>query len=326
VSVGGLAVPVAGGTLAAWRLGAGEAGGVDADWDDAPDAAAPADIPDGPAPGPDPVIAIHGITATSRSWLAVARALDGRAELVAPDLRGRGASRAVGPPFGLDAHAADIVALLDHLGLARAVIAGHSLGAFVACRLAVSHPERVARLVLVDGGLPLPGAAEVTDPEAAIAQSLGPVVERLHTEYRDRETYRAWWAAHPAFAGSDVDPALLDAYADYDACGEPPRLRSSVVADVVPADGREVLLAADAAALDAEAVHLHAPRGFFDDPHPLQPADEVAAWARSDPRRRAVAVPGVNHYTIVMGERGARVVADEILAALAPDDGGPALA
>ena len=315
--VAGLEVPVAGGTLAAWRLGAGGAGGADLDWLDAPEPA---------GAGADPVIAIHGITATSRSWLAVAEALDGRAELVAPDLRGRGASRAVGPPFGLDTHADDVVALLDRLGLARAVIAGHSLGAFVACRLAVTHPERVSRLVLVDGGLPLPGAAEVTDPEAAIAASLGPVVARLDTEYPDRAAYRAWWAAHPAFASSDVDPALLDAYADYDICGEPPRLRSSVVPGVVPADGRDVLLAADAARLDAAAVLLHAPRGFFDDPHPLQLAGEVEAWARSDPRRRAVAVPEVNHYTIVMGARGARVVADEIAAALAPHDDGPALA
>ena len=48
---------------------------------------------DGPA-----VLAIHGITSTSRTWLAVGRALGGRATLIAPDLRGRGRSNTLPPP------------------------------------------------------------------------------------------------------------------------------------------------------------------------------------------------------------------------------------
>ena len=119
-------IAVEGGRLATCRLGA------------AADAAAPL------------VLALHGITSTSRSWLATARALGDRATLAAVDLRGRGQSVALPPHVGLDAHVRDMVAVLDAAGLERAVVAGHSLGAYIAARLAIRHPDRVAQLVLVD--------------------------------------------------------------------------------------------------------------------------------------------------------------------------------
>jgi len=288
VRIEGIEVAVPDGRLAAWRIGD-----------------APPDAPD--------VVAIHGITSTSRAWLAVAEALGDRAALIAPDLRGRGASAPVGPPFGIDVHARDVRSLLDHLGLERPVIAGHSLGAYVACRFAVLHPERVASLVLVDGGLPIPGLSPGADP----ATLLGPVLARLRMEFPDRDAYRAWWAAHPAFGDGDVDPEMLHAYADYDLCGEVPRLRSSVRPELVPVDGDDVMRARDAAELACEAVALHAPRGLNGEPPPMQPAEVVAAWVAGAPkRRRAVAVSDCNHYTIAMGRPGAAAVAGEIAAAV----------
>jgi pimeloyl-ACP methyl ester carboxylesterase len=301
-AIEGIEVPVAGGTLAAWRMGG-----------------AGADAPT--------VVAIHGITATSRSWLAVAAALGGRAAVIAPDLRGRAASRPLGPPYGLDAHAADVLALLDALGLRAPVIAGHSLGAYIACRFAVTHPDRVARLVLVDGGLPIPGSEHVTDPEAYVEEFLGPAVARLHLEFPDGGAYRDWWAAHPAFADSDIAEDVLDAYAGYDLGGEAPRLRSSVNPDVVGPDGGDLMGVADADTMDAAAVLLHGPFGLDGAPPPMQPTDLVRAWvARRPDRRRAVEVPGGNHYSIVLGVAGARVVAEEIEAALASEGTSPALA
>jgi len=288
VRIEGIEVPVDDGTLAAWRLG------------DAPD-------------GAPEVVAIHGITSTSRAWLAIAGALGTRAALIAPDLRGRGASAPVGPPFGIDVHVRDVLGLLDRLGLQRPVLAGHSLGAYIACRVAALHPDRVASLVLVDGGLPIPGLPPGADP----ATLLGPVVARLQAEFPDRETYREWWFAHPAFGDGDVDPQLLRDYADYDLCGDPPRMRSSVRPAVVQVDGADVLTARDAEALARPAVQLHAPRGLDGKPPPMQPPEVVAAWVAGAPdRRRAVAVPDCNHYTIAMGGRGASVVAEEIAAAL----------
>jgi pimeloyl-ACP methyl ester carboxylesterase len=284
-AAGGVAVP--GGTLATYRLGA-------------------------PRPDAPLVLAIHGITSTSRSWLATARCLDDRAALIAVDLRGRGASSALPGPVGLDVHARDMLAVLDAAGLQRAVVVGHSLGAYIAARLAVQHAERVAHLVLVDGGLTIPGTEDV-EPAQFVQDFLGPTFERLQMTFESLAAYQAWWAAHPAVAHADVSRADLDAYAAHDLVGEPPRMRSSISPAVVRDDGLDLFGEPDAARLIVPAVFLCAPRGMVDDPHPMQPLGEVEAWAAGEPqRRRATLVPDTNHYTIAWGAHGARAVADAI--------------
>ncbi|MBW3588670.1 MAG: alpha/beta hydrolase [Actinobacteria bacterium] len=71
--------------------------------------------------------------------------------VIAPDLRGRGASRPAAKveDHAFDAHAADILAILDRLDISRAVIAGSSFGAAVAVAFALRHLERVRALILI---------------------------------------------------------------------------------------------------------------------------------------------------------------------------------
>src|SRR5688500_2646430 len=78
------------------------------------------------------VVAIHGITANAWSWAAVASQLDGVVCLVAIDLRGRGTSSDAPPPYGIRQHADDVASLIRQLDTGRVVVAGHSMGAFVA--------------------------------------------------------------------------------------------------------------------------------------------------------------------------------------------------
>ena len=297
-----LDVPVQGGTLATFRLG------------DAPDGAAP-------------VVAIHGITANSREWLAVARALEGRAALLAPDLRGRAASNRLPAPYGMGAYARDTLAVLDHLGLERAVLVGHSLGAYAVARFAADHPERVRAVLLVDGGLTAP-VPEGVDPQAIAAAVLGPALARLRLTFDTPEAYHDWWRAHPAFANAaDVVAQDLIDYADHDLVGEPPELRSSVGEDVVRSDAGELLeMGQPALALEVPAELLCAERGMVDDPNPIQPPALARAWADAAPNlRRTARVPGVNHYTLVMGAAGASAVAHAIVRALQSPAGGPVL-
>lgn len=263
------------------------------------------------------VLAIHGITSSSRTWLPAARALGDRAALVAVDLRGRADSRDLPPPFGLDAHLRDMVAVLDQLGLERPAVAGHSLGAYIAARLGRAHPERVQSLVLVDGGLTIPGSREA-DPEEFMDAFLAATLARFTMTFADLDAYVAWWEAHPALAGADIAPADLREYAAHDLVGEPPELRASINPQVVRDDGLDLVGEPDANRLTRPAVLLCAARGMVDDPHPMQPLELVEAWAADDPgRRRAVPVPGVNHYTIVLGATGARTVAAAIAEATA---------
>lgn len=284
-------IPVNGGTLASYRLG-------------------PED------PTLPVVLAVHGITSNSRIWIGVAQALDGQAALAAVDLRGRAASRELGPPFGIAAHVQDLIAVLDGLSSERVVVVGHSLGAYVAAALSVSHPDRVRSLVLVDGGLTIPAARDA-EPGPFLESFLGPTLARLDMTFPDLGAYLKWWQQHPAIAGGDIEPELLAAYAEHDLTGEPPELRSSVSPEAVRQDGAEVLTAGQAEELTVPAVLLCAPRGLVDEPNPMQPLEVVQAWADADPPlRRSIQVPDVNHYTIVMGSRGASAVACEIGLAL----------
>lgn len=260
-------------------------------------------------------VAVHGITASGMSWQAVARHMPADWTLAAPDLRGRGHSRDLPGPYGLDKHARDVVAVLRHFG-GRPVLAGHSMGAYIALLARDAHPELVRRLVLIDGGLPLP-VPEGTDLDAVLDATLGPAIARLGQTFPSTEAYLDFWRAHPALA--DHWTADIEAYVRYDLMGEPARLRSRAVGDAVRTDGRDVLAEkpfADALRrLTRPTPLLTAPAGMFGAPPPLLPPEVVAAWSERVPALRPQSVPGVNHYTIMFDKEGAAAVSQAIRAA-----------
>jgi lipase len=260
-------------------------------------------------------VAVHGLSASAMSWQAVARHMPPDWTLAAPDLRGRGHSRDLPGPYGLDRHARDVAAVLRHFG-GRPVLAGHSMGAFVALLARDAHPELVRRLVLVDGGLPLP-VPDGADLDAVLDATLGPAIARLGQSFADTEAYLEFWRGHPALAGHWTPD--VEAYIRYDLVGEPGQLRSRAVEDAVRADGREVL--AEKPFVDAlgrltkPTPLLTAPDGMFGQPPGLLPAGLVAAWAERVPALRPQMVPEVNHYTIMFEREAAAVVSQTIRAA-----------
>ncbi|MFE6237151.1 alpha/beta fold hydrolase [Cellulosimicrobium sp. NPDC057862] len=281
------------------------------------------------------VLAVHGITASHRAWPAVVAALPG-VRVVAPDLRGRGRSNTLPGPFGMGAHADDLATVLDALGIDRVVALGHSMGAFVSVVLAHRHPGRVSRLVLVDGGIPLPppvGLPPDADHDQVLRALLGPAVERLERTFADREEYRGFWRAHPAFASAWDEPwgDVVAGYVDYDLVGEAPALRPASSGAAVSADSLELYEGgplADALAgdhpLDVPLVLLRAPRGLLDEPEALYSPGHLAAWRARLPGLRTRDVAGINHYTIIMSPPGVEAVAGETLQALAAvTSGGP---
>jgi lipase len=263
--------------------------------------------------GPRLAVAVHGITASAMQWSAVARLLGPGWTLVAPDLRGRGAAAGLPAGSGLHGHAQDVCALLRARGPDRAVLVGHSMGAYVALLAAVAEPDLFDRVVLVDGGLPLPAPPAGTDVDAVLAATLGPAIARLSATFASEQDYLDFFRAHPALAADWNDDVA--AYVRYDLTGEPGALRSRVVGEAVRTDGRDVLERAGefGAAWDAltvPAVLLRAPLGLMGQPPGMLGEDAVADARRRRPDIPVETLDGANHYTIVFADRFAARVAE----------------
>jgi pimeloyl-ACP methyl ester carboxylesterase len=121
----------------------------------------------GQASGVGPaIVLLHGLTATRRYVVMGSRTLEREGHrVVSYDARGHGRSTAAPEPgaYGYDRLARDLEAVLNALGLERAILAGASMGAHTALRFALRHPERVAALGLItpsyDPDLPLGASA-----------------------------------------------------------------------------------------------------------------------------------------------------------------------
>ncbi|MEV6968291.1 alpha/beta hydrolase [Hamadaea sp. NPDC051192] len=262
--------------------------------------------------GDNVVVAAHGITASAMSFAAVARALPAGWSLLAVDLRGRGGSDHAPGPFGIDQHAADLAVVASHFGTPM-VLAGQSLGAYAALRAAVRTPELFTRLVLVDGGLPLPVPVGV-DPDAVLEATVGPAIARLKTTYPSEQAYLEFFQQHPALSAAWNDD--LTAYVRYDAVGEPGAIRSRVNPEAVYTDGRDLVVHAasfgdDLAALTIPATLLYAPRGMFGQEPGLLPQPVVDHWTAATSLTSQL-IPDCNHYTILTDPKPAETIARAI--------------
>ncbi|MGL4240919.1 MAG: alpha/beta fold hydrolase [Beijerinckiaceae bacterium] len=102
-----------------------------------------------------PLILIHGFPQTHVMWHRVAPLLAAHFNIICMDLRGYGwssapASEADHSTYSKRAMGEDVLAVLDHFGHARAMVAGHDRGGRVAYRLALDHPGRISRLAVID--------------------------------------------------------------------------------------------------------------------------------------------------------------------------------
>lgn len=262
------------------------------------------------------VLAIHGITATHMSWPYVARELQDEAQVIAPDLRGRGGSRGLPGPYGMKAHADDCIAILDHLGVDKAVVLGHSMGGFVAAVMALHYPDRVSDLILMDGGIALGELPPDVDVEQMLKLMLGPATERLSMTFESLDSYYDFWRVHPSVQDEGAWNEVFEAYLAYDLMGEAPELHSKTLAEAVFADGRDTFTSEDLKRFlgdyDAPVTFIRAPRGILNESPGLYSNDFVKQLTAEHANVRDVLIEDVNHYTLSTSERGAKLVAEEV--------------
>ena len=100
-----------------------------------------------------PVIALHGL-ASSCHWYDLAAPLLRRDfRIIAPDQRGHGKTTQAPSGYDWETLSMDVAGLMDRLGIEQAAVLGHSWGGHVASAAAARHPERLNRLVMIDGGI-----------------------------------------------------------------------------------------------------------------------------------------------------------------------------
>ena len=263
------------------------------------------------------VIAAHGITANGLAWAPVAEALP-EVDFAAPDLRGRGRSRDVGGPYSIAAHADDLVRTLDHLGVERATVLGHSMGGWLAATATVRHPDRFSGVVLADGGLGFP-LREGTDLDQLLDGLLGPAMTKLRTVYASREEFLAPWRTHPSFQDGGYTPEV-EAYLLRDIIGAEPEIRSSCILEAVRDDAADQLQNPEVVGaihhLPKPATFLFAERGLLNEPVGLYSPEAVSAAKLADAGVDVRFVPGTNHYSLLLGNRGVAAVAEAVRALL----------
>jgi pimeloyl-ACP methyl ester carboxylesterase len=134
--------------------------------------------------GEKTILCIHGVTANCISWDMMARILTPEYTVIAVDLRGRGQSDKPDKGYSPEQHARDIRCIMDDLDLEKTIVMGHSLGAMVSLIFSTRYPERVEKLILMDGGANLTG--EHFD---RVAVAIKPAFDRLTETFDSVESY-----------------------------------------------------------------------------------------------------------------------------------------
>ena len=134
--------------------------------------------------GRPPLVLLHGFLGSSRNWQTAGAGLAAGFHVFAVDLRNHGRSPH-DPEMSFPALVADVLAWLDHHGVARASFLGHSLGGKVAMRLACRHPARVEQLIVVDiAPKEYPGMAQRAELAAMNELRLDALHSRAEAELR----------------------------------------------------------------------------------------------------------------------------------------------
>jgi pimeloyl-ACP methyl ester carboxylesterase len=158
----------------------------------------------------EPVILLHGGLANSNYWGHQVRALAGRYRVIVMDSRGHGRSSRDAKPYGYDLMAADAIALMDYLKIAKAAIVGWSDGAIIGLDIAMHHPERVSRLFAFAANSDPSGVANIAKSEVFNAY-----IARAGEEYKQLsptpDEYQAFvaeiakmWKTQPRWKKADL--------------------------------------------------------------------------------------------------------------------------
>jgi len=241
------------------------------------------------------VLCVHGISASCRCWDNVAEALIPQHEVLAMDLRGRGLSEKPASGYSISHHCRDIEALLKHQDINQVIILGHSLGALIGLELAARFPEKVKRLILVDGGGQL-----TKEQREKVFAGIQPTLDRLGKIFPSKEAYLDLMKSNPL-----LQPwtSMLETYYLYELEEADGGVRSRVKAEHIKEEA-ENLTGYDVTGfysrIKCPVLILRAPEGMTTPDNILLPEKALEKMLREIFNVKYVDIPGTNHYSIVM--------------------------
>jgi pimeloyl-ACP methyl ester carboxylesterase len=240
------------------------------------------------------ILCIHGLTANCRFWDCLANALSPHHRVIAMDLRGRGLSDKPSTGYSIDSHCKDVLALMDDLGLERPVLMGHSLGAFISLVFAAQTPQRVDRLILVDGG------GKLTETQMAkVFAGIKPSLDRLGKIFHSFEDYISQMKQAPYLQPWN---SFMEKYFQYEVEEVEGGVRSRVHPKHIEEEAQN-LGKVDSTQFYQKVVSptliLRATKGMLAKDDFVLPEDVADRMVREMPRAKRVDVEGVNHYTIL---------------------------
>ena len=242
-----------------------------------------------------PVLCVHGISASCRCWDILAEILAPEYLVLAMDLRGRGFSEKPPSGYSIQDHCRDIGALLEDQRIERAVVLGHSLGALIGLAFAARYPDRVDRLILLDGGGKL--SEEQTKKVFAGIQ---PTLDRLGKVFPSREACLDLMKKNPLL--QPWNPAL-ETYYLYELEDVDGGVRSRVRPEHIKEE-RENLGHVDITEfypkIRCPVLILRATEGMLAQDDILLPEEALKMMLQEIPDAKCVNLQGTNHYSIVM--------------------------
>lgn len=257
-------------------------------------------------PGPEPAIfLLHGLSANAIEFGGlIDDGLPAQHRVIAPDLRGRGRTDKPASGYDMPDHAADVIALMDHLGLDRVIMGGHSFGALLSIYLAANYPDRVIRVVVIDAAIFFhPDTEKLLKPSLARLERILPSANAYIEEMKG--------APHVAGVWDNSVEAYFRAELQENPDGTAQSLTSAnAVEQALRGVGKE-----DWGKLVSEVTQpvllLNAGEGYGPPgAPPLVPPEHARMTAEAFADCKYVAVPG-NHMTMVFGKNAA-VVRKEI--------------
>ena len=248
----------------------------------------------------EPLVFIHGLGTTSDVWFAQREVLSKQFRVIVYDRSGCGLSALSGDGYSIEAWSDELAGLLDHLGVASAVVVGHSLGSTVALHFAARHPDRTRALVLAGG-------------EAALTQE----GKEILSERADLIEAHGLTAVADSWLGSVLSPATR--------IGNPTLaglLRAMFVSNDARAYAQQAGALRDADVRPAQSDIACPTIVIVGDQDSVTPLSWQRAIKAAIPGSRLRIIPGTGHMTMLESPTAFNVARLEFLAGLGEADDG----